>query len=120
MPDLHAFLTRLPHELAFSSEDPAAIVDRYYAPEIEYRNDGIALDRQRLIDHTGPARKNARELEIQVHETLLDGDRAAARYTMTVLTRKGQALQIEAYLFAQFAADGRVLRVDSITRTASA
>ncbi|MEU7899349.1 nuclear transport factor 2 family protein [Nonomuraea sp. NPDC049152] len=119
MPDFHAFLTRLPYELAFSQEDPATIVDRYYTPDLEYRNDGITLDRQRLIDHAGPARKNSRELNIQVHETLLDGDRAAARYTMTVRTRKDKTLQIEVYLFAQLAPDGRVRRVDSITRTAN-
>jgi hypothetical protein len=118
MPDFHAFLTRLPYELGFSQDDPATIVDRYYTPDLEYRNDGITFDRQRLIDHAGPARKNARELNIQVHETLLDGDRAAARYTMTVVTRKDKTLRIEVYLFAQLAPDGRVRRVDSITRTA--
>ena len=117
MPDFHAFLTRLPHELAFSREDPATVLDRYYTPEIEYHNDGIALDRRRLIDHVGPARKNTRELNIEVHETLLDGDRAAARYTMTVLNRKDKTLRIEIYLFARLAPDGRVHRVDSITRT---
>ncbi|GAB3165494.1 hypothetical protein GCM10027161_80710 [Microbispora hainanensis] len=117
MPGFDAFLTRLPYELAFGQEDPAAIVDRYYTPDLEYHNDGIVLDRQRLIDHAGPARKNARELEIQVHDTLIDDDRAAARYTMTVLTRKGTTLRIEVQLFARFASDGRVRRVDSITRT---
>ncbi|MEU5865174.1 nuclear transport factor 2 family protein [Nonomuraea sp. NPDC047529] len=119
MPDFHAFLTRLPHELAFSEEDPAAIVDRYYTPDLEYRNDGVVLDRRRLIDHAGPARRNARELDVQVHETLLDGDRAAARFTMTVLTRKDRTLRIEAHVFAWLAPDGRVRRVDSITRTVS-
>ncbi|MEU0569402.1 nuclear transport factor 2 family protein [Nonomuraea sp. NPDC005983] len=117
MPDFHAFLTRLPHELAFSQEAPATIVDRYHTRDIEYRTDGITLDRQRLIDHVGPARKNAHELDIQLHEMLLDDDRAAARYTMTVRTRQDKTLQIEVYLFAQLAPDGRVRRVDSITRT---
>ncbi|MBB2746220.1 UNVERIFIED_ORG: hypothetical protein FHR35_006083 [Microbispora rosea subsp. rosea] len=117
MPGFHAFLTRLPYELAFSREDPATIVDRYYTPDLEYRNDGIVLDRQRLIDHARPARRNARELEIEVHDTLIDDDRAAARYTMTVLARKDTTLQIEVHLFARFAPDGRVQRVDSITRT---
>ncbi len=36
---------------------------------------------------------------------------------MTVLTRKDATLQIEVHLFARFAPDGRVQRVDSITRT---
>ncbi|WP_182904749.1 nuclear transport factor 2 family protein [Microbispora sp. H13382] len=117
MPDFHAFLTRLPYELAFGHEDPATIVDRYHTPDLEYRTDGNILDRRRLIDHAGPARKNARELDIQVHETLIDDDRAAARYTMTVRTRKDKTLRIEVHLFARLAPDGRVRRVDSITRT---
>ncbi|MEV5413474.1 nuclear transport factor 2 family protein [Thermopolyspora sp. NPDC052614] len=117
MPDFHAFLTRMPYELAFSQEDAATILDRYYSPEIEYHNDGITLDRQRLIDHAGPVRKNVRELNIEIHDTLLDGDRAAARYTMTVLVRKDKTVRIEVCLFARLAPDGRVRRVDSITRT---
>ncbi|NUW44110.1 nuclear transport factor 2 family protein [Nonomuraea rhodomycinica] len=117
MPDFHAFLTRLPYELAFSQEDPATIVDRYHTPDLEYRADGVIFDRRRLIDHAAPARKNARELDVEVHETLIDGDRAAARYTMTVRTRKDKALRIEVHLFAQLAPDGRVRRVDSLTRT---
>jgi hypothetical protein len=37
---------------------------------------------------------------------------------MTVVTRKDKTLRIEVYLFAQLAPDGRVRRVDSITRAA--
>ncbi|MEV0149005.1 MULTISPECIES: nuclear transport factor 2 family protein [unclassified Nonomuraea] len=117
MPDFHAFLTRLPHELALGHEDPAAVVDRYYTPDIVYVSDGVTMDGRRLIDHTGPARKNTREVDVQVHDLMLDGDRAAARYTMTVLTRKDRTLRIEVYLFARLAPDGRVRRVDSVTRT---
>jgi hypothetical protein len=36
---------------------------------------------------------------------------------MTVLTRKDRTLRIEVHLFARLAPDGRVRRVDSITRT---
>ncbi|MFI6481575.1 nuclear transport factor 2 family protein [Nonomuraea sp. NPDC050663] len=115
-PDFHAFLTRLPHELAFSEDDPASIIDRYYTPDVRYHNDGITLDRQRLIDHVGPARRTATRLEVEVHDTVVEGSMASARYTMTAVTRKDRVIRMEIYLFARYAADGRVERVDSITR----
>lgn len=113
------FLTVLPRELAFTDEDPGAIIDRYYAPGFEHRNDGLLLDRERLVAHVGPARKNVRAIEIDVHETLLAGDRMAARYTMRAVTRKGRTLVTEIYLFAELTADGLVRRVDGINRIPS-
>ncbi|MFG3441092.1 nuclear transport factor 2 family protein [Nonomuraea sp. NPDC047897] len=113
----HDFLTRLPRELGLGTEDAAQVVDRYYTPDITYRNDGVTLDRDRLIAHAAPARKNARELHLQVHDTVIQGERAAARYTLRVRTRKDKTLEIEVCLFATFAPDGRVRRVDSTTRT---
>jgi hypothetical protein len=47
--DLATFLTSLPEWLTFGEEDPATIVDRYYSPDFEQYNDGIRLDRDRLI-----------------------------------------------------------------------
>ncbi|GIH75667.1 nuclear transport factor 2 family protein [Planobispora longispora] len=113
----HAFLTRSPHELGLGQGDPAEIIDRYYTPDIEYFNDGVRLDRDRLVAHVGPARKNGRGLEIEVHDILVRGDLAAARYTLRAVMRKGNTVEMEIYLFARFAPDGRIRRVDSITRT---
>ncbi|TMR24155.1 nuclear transport factor 2 family protein [Nonomuraea turkmeniaca] len=112
----HAFLTEMPHELGLGEEDAAAVLDRYYVPEIEYWNDGICLDRQRLIDHVKPARKNAVSVRIEVHESLVGEDVAAARYTLRAVMRKGKTITTEIYLFARYAHDGRIRRVDSITR----
>lgn len=111
-----AFLRALPVELAFSDEEPAAIVDRYYAPDLEYVNDGIQLDRERLIAHVHAVRKNARSLRIDVHDTLVNGHRGAARYTIHATMRKDRRAATDVYLFAEFAADGRVRRINSITR----
>ncbi|MFI6816956.1 nuclear transport factor 2 family protein [Nonomuraea sp. NPDC050328] len=116
-PDFHAYLTRLPYELAFSEDDPASIIDRYYTPTFQYRNDGITLDRQRLIDHTTPARKTTKHLDIQIHETLTDGPRAAARFTMTAHTRKDKVIKVEVHLFAEYAPDGRIAQANALTRT---
>ncbi|GIH93349.1 nuclear transport factor 2 family protein [Planobispora siamensis] len=113
---LVAVLTVLPQELAFGQEEPGVILDRYYTPEIVHVNDGIALDRDRLVAHVRPARRNGRLLRVEVHETLVSGDRAAARYTLHAVMRKGKAVTTEIYMFARFAPDGRVHRIDSVTR----
>ncbi|ACZ84558.1 hypothetical protein [Streptosporangium roseum] len=111
-----AFLISLPDELAFGDEDPGVVLDRYYVPDFEYYSDGILLDRQRLIDHVRPTRKNVVSCRVEVHETLLAADRAAARYTMHAVMRKGKTLVTQVYMFGQLAPDGRMRRVDSITR----
>ncbi|GII01387.1 nuclear transport factor 2 family protein [Planobispora takensis] len=113
---LIALLTVLPRELAFGQEDPGTVLDRYYTPEIVYVSDGIALDRDRLVAHARPARRNGRLLRVDVHETLVSGDRAAARSVLHAVMRKGKAVTMEIYTFARFAPDGRVYRIDSITR----
>ncbi|MER5322886.1 nuclear transport factor 2 family protein [Streptosporangium roseum] len=113
---LTAFLTSLPDELAFGDEDPGVVLDRYYVPDFEYYNDGILLDRQRLIDHVRPTRKNVVSCRVEVHETLLAADRAAARYTLHAVMRKGKTLVTQVYMFGQLAPDGRMRRIDSITR----
>ncbi|MCC5578872.1 nuclear transport factor 2 family protein [Microtetraspora sp. AC03309] len=111
-----AFLTSLPKELAFGDEDPREVIDRYYTPDFVYENDGISLDRDRLVAHVRPARKNAQGLRIEVHEKVLSGNRAAARYTLHATLRKGKVVITQVYLFARFAPDGRLCRIDAITR----
>jgi SnoaL-like domain len=115
--DLAAFLTALPHRLALGDEEPATIMDRYYSPDFEQYNDGIRLDRDKLIQHTRPARKNVLSVRTDVHDVLVCGDRFAARYTLHVDMRKGATLVNEVYLLGRFAPDGRIHRIDSTTRT---
>ncbi|KAA9379198.1 nuclear transport factor 2 family protein [Microbispora cellulosiformans] len=113
----HAMLTRLPGELAFGEEDPGRILDRYYTPDIEHHNDGIPLDRERLIAHARPARKNVLAVRVEVREILVAGDRAAARFTLAADMRKGATIVTEIFMFGRFAPDGRIRRLDSLTRT---
>jgi hypothetical protein len=111
-----AFLTSLPAELAFGDEDPGTVLDRYYVPDFAYYSDGLLLDRQKLIDHVRPTRKNVVSCRVEVHETLLAKDRVAARYTLHAVMRKGKILVTQVYMFGQLAPDGRMRRIDSITR----
>jgi hypothetical protein len=114
--DLATFLTSLPQQLAFGEDEPATVVDRYYTSDFEQHNDGIRLDRDKLIQHARPARKNVVSLHTDVHDVLVCGDRFAARYTIHAEMRQGVNLVNEVYMLGRFAADGRISRIDSTTR----
>jgi hypothetical protein len=114
--DLAGYLARYPHELTFGDEDPGSVLDRYHTPDFEMINDGVRLDRDRLLAHVRPARKNATSVEVIVHDAVVDGDRVAARYTLTAALRHGHVVSTEIYMFGQLAADGRLRHVDQLTR----
>lgn len=100
--------------------DAAAVVDRYYTPDIEQVADGVTLDRQRLIDHLRPVRKNVVSCTYDVHEALRTGDRLAARFTIHAELRRGRTISTEVYLFAELAPDGRFRHTTQATRDVSA
>lgn len=100
--------------------DAAAVVDRYYTPDIEQVADGVRLDRQRLIDHLGPVRKNVISCSYDVHEAIRTADQVAARFTIHAETRRGRRISTEVYLFGELAPDGRIRRTTQATRDVSA
>lgn len=114
--DLAAYLTSYPAEMALGKEEPATVVDRYHTPDIEWYSDGLHLDRDKLIAHARPARKNATSVRCEVHEALVAGDQVAARHTLHAVMRKGRSVVTEIYMFGRLAPDGRLRRVDQITR----
>jgi hypothetical protein len=111
-----AYLTQYPQEITFGEEDPAVVFDRYHAPDFVMSNDGVHLDRERLLAHVRPARKRARGVRVEVHEALSAADRVAARYTLTADMATGNTIATEIYMFGHLAADGRLQRVDQVTR----
>ncbi|MCM0678098.1 nuclear transport factor 2 family protein [Micromonospora phytophila] len=110
------FVTSFTHELLRGDDDPGPIVDRYHTPDVVQIADGHRMDREALVAHTRPVRRNRPDLRMEVHEALADGDRIAARYTMHVRTLK-KTLAVEVCLFGQFATDGRMRRAHLLTRT---
>ncbi|TDC05299.1 nuclear transport factor 2 family protein [Nonomuraea longispora] len=113
------FFTSFSEELLRDDEDPAAIVDRYHTKDIIETADGHRMDRDKLIAHTRPVRKNRPISRMEVHEAVADGDRIAARYTLHVQQRKKE-FAMEVYFFGQFAGDGRMRRAHMLTRTVPA
>ena len=93
------------------------MLDRYHTPDYELVNDGVLLDRKRLLDHIRPARKRAAGLRVEVEQALVDGDHVAARYRLIAELRKGGTITTEIYMFGELAADGRLRRAIQATRT---
>ena len=115
--DFLHYLVNSPHEMAFGDAEAATVVDRYYTPDVEYYTDGVRLDRDRLIAHVRPARKRAAGVQVEVHQALVSADRVAAHYTLTATMRKGHVIASEIYMFGRVAPDGRLRRIDQVTRT---
>jgi hypothetical protein len=114
---LAALLTAVPEALTFSDEDPSVVVDRYYAPDFEQYHDGVRLDRDRLAQHAGPARKNVLGLHTEVHDILVRDSRFAVRYTLRTEMRQGTTLMNEVFMHGHLAPDGRIDHIDSTSRT---
>ncbi|MFI6512634.1 nuclear transport factor 2 family protein [Streptosporangium sp. NPDC050855] len=115
--DLTGYLTRYPREAALSDEDPATVLDRYHTPDYEVVTDGVRLDRQRLLDHIRPARKQVADVRVEVEQALVDGDQVAVRYRLVAQMRKGRTVTSEIYMFGELSADGRLRRAVQATRT---
>ncbi|MET8877906.1 nuclear transport factor 2 family protein [Nocardia sp. NPDC004278] len=117
--DLAAYLTAYVAEMAFGAEEPEVIVDRYHTPDILWLSDGHPMDRNRLVAHAKPSRKNVTQCRVDIMDTIASGDRVAARYTVIATMRTGRTIATEIYMFGDLAPDGRLHRVDAITRDLS-
>jgi hypothetical protein len=113
------YLSQYPREVAFGEEDAGIVFDRYHTPDFVMCNDGMHLDRDKLLAHVRPARKRAKGVRVEVHETMSTADQVAARYTLTAEMATGNTIATEIYMFGQLSADGRLRRVDQITRDVS-
>lgn len=118
--DLVGYLMRYPKELTFGDDDPAALMDRYHTPGFDMVNDGIRLDRDRLLAHVRAGRRNALDIEIVVHDAVTEGDNVAARYTLTAVMRKRGVVTTDVFMFGRLAPDGRLRHVEQLTRAVPA
>jgi len=114
---LAGYLTTYPQQVVFGAADPAEVFDRYHTPDFVMVNDGLTLDRERLLGHVRPARHNATAIDVYVDEAFVDGTRVAARYTLTARMRHSGVVATEIHMFGQLAPDGRLRRVEQLTRT---
>jgi hypothetical protein len=113
------YLTRYPQELTFGDEDPAVVFNRYHTDDFVLRNDGIPLDKQRLLAHVKTGRRNAVQVGVEVHDALVSGERIAARYTLTAVMRRGQVIVTEIHMFGHLDPDGRLRLAEQLSRDVS-
>ncbi|MCT2589771.1 nuclear transport factor 2 family protein [Streptomyces sp. N2-109] len=104
------------NDLLDSGEDPGVIIDRYHTADVVQIADGLRMDREKLIAHTRPVRKNRPSLRVEVHDALVDGEQIAARSTLHVRYRK-KTFAIDTYVFGRFTEDGRMRQAHMLTRT---
>ncbi|MFI2526573.1 nuclear transport factor 2 family protein [Streptomyces sp. NPDC018967] len=116
---LENFYTSFQEEAVFGEEEPGAVIDRYYTPGFVQISDGVLIDRERLIAHLRPVRKNLESGTYEVKEAMMQGNRIAARLVVHAVMRKGRKVDTEVYMFGDLSADGRFSRIDQITRTLS-
>lgn len=117
--DLTDYLTRYPQEITFGHEDPAVVFGRYHTDDFVLRNDGIPLNRERLLAHVKAGRRNATQITVEVHDALISGGQVAARYTLTAMMRRGKVIATEIHMFGQLAADGRLCKAEQLSRDVS-
>lgn len=116
--DLHGYLVNYPQEISFGDEPSEAVFDRYHTPDFVLHNNGLPLDRAKLLDHVRPARKRVASIYVEVHDAVIQEDRMAARYVLGAVMHKGGATIVtEIFWFGHLAPDGRLRRVDQLSRT---
>lgn len=116
---LAAFIETALTEVCFSQEDShplEATIDRYFTSDYTQRTNGALSGRDGFAAHIRALRAVAAEGIVKVSEAVREGDRIADRHEVTVTTRDGTTSRIEVYLFGELADDGRLRRVDEITR----
>ncbi|MFI1016210.1 nuclear transport factor 2 family protein [Streptomyces sp. NPDC020965] len=109
------FLTSFTDDILRGEEDPGTVVDRYHAPGFVQFADGNRIDREKLVAHVRPVRKNLIAGRVEVHEALASGDLIAARYTLYARMRK-QPTATEVCFFGRFTPDGRLREARLLTR----
>jgi hypothetical protein len=93
-----------------------ATIDRYFTADYQQCTDGEIVDRAGFARHIAAVRAVAVSGQVTVREAVREGDRIADRHEVTVTKRDGSTSRVEVYLFGQFASDGRLRRVDEVSR----
>lgn len=60
-----------------------------------------------------------KQVHVDVHDALVMKERVAARYTLTAVMRRGQVIVTDIHMFGELAPDGRLQRVEQLSRDVS-
>jgi hypothetical protein len=120
--DLAAFIDTALSEVCFGAERSyplEAPIGRYFTRDYTQRTDGALSSRDDFAAHIRALRALLADGSLTVREAVREGDRVADRHEVTVTRRDGTTSRIEVCLFGELAGDGRLRRVDEITRVLS-
>jgi hypothetical protein len=110
--DMHSALT----DLLFRPEvDLATAADRHFAPDYRQRTDGSWDERDGFVEHIAHLRSIVASGTVRVLDEFRDGPRYADRHVVEILKLDGSRVEMEVYVFGEFAADGRFRRVEETT-----
>jgi hypothetical protein len=90
-------------------------LDRHFTPDYRQRTDGTWSDRAEFASHIAHLRSIVGSARTNVIDEHRDGTRYADRHTVDVAKLDGGCVVQEVYLFGEFAADGRFLRIEETT-----
>jgi hypothetical protein len=109
-------ITTAINDLLFTPDlDLDEALDRHFTPDYRQRTDGVWSDRAGFAQHMKRLRAVVRSGHIEVHDEFRDGLRYADRHTVSVTKHDGSTAQVEVYLFARLASDGRFQCVEETT-----
>lgn len=117
--DPATYLETLLGEVCFGDQDTHPLeetIDRYFTPDYQQRTDGELTSRDGFAEHIRAVRSLAVSGTVKVRDVVREGNRIADRHEVTITKRDGNTSRIEVYLFGEFAADGRLRRVEEISR----
>ncbi|MDQ8704932.1 nuclear transport factor 2 family protein [Streptomyces sp. LHD-70] len=109
------YFTSFTEAVLHSSDEPAEVMARYCTRDVVQVADGLRLDRDRLVAHLRPVRKNLIDFRFEVHEALAAGNRIAARFTIHARMRKAGPVSTLVHLFAEFTEEGLLRRAEQLT-----
>ncbi|MGW6598013.1 nuclear transport factor 2 family protein [Streptomyces sp. NPDC055036] len=91
--------------------------DRYHTPDaVQYIN-GAGMQRPAILQSLAESRENRLTYGLDIHTSLNEGNRFAARYTMVPTGGPRGLGELEVFSFGEFADDGRVRLLRSVMQT---
>lgn len=119
---LSSFITRALEEVCFGSDKDLPLketIDRYFAADFVEVVDGTTFGHDEFTAHMGRLRALVTGGRVEVLAAIREGDGFAHRHLLHVTGADGSTMRREVYMFGQFAADGRLLHIDEVSRDAA-
>jgi ketosteroid isomerase-like protein len=115
--DLVSHVQRVLNEVCFGDPDEVeAAIKKNFSPDYVQVSDGNRLVYNDFVAHIRHLRGHLVSGTVEVHEAVRDGDLVADRHTLRAVKVDGSEVVGDCYAFTHYAEDGRILRVNEISR----